>query len=127
MAERLLAQVDNEDIRLLLAESYLGDGKGYKAYEVLKSCTLAPNRYKFALVCIKLNKLPEAERALLSDPQNTNHGQFVNQNLKEKNVPNGAAGMYLLGYVREMQTKRKDAAKNYYSGLADASKKRRLA
>ena len=71
LSERLLAQVDNEDIRLLLAESYLGDGKTYKAYEVLKSCTLAPNRYKFALTCVKLNKLPEAERALLLDPQSS--------------------------------------------------------
>ena len=67
LAERLIAQIDTEDIRLLLAESYLGDGKTYKAYEVLKSCTEPASRYKFALTCVKLNKLPEAERALLFD------------------------------------------------------------
>ncbi len=67
LAKRLLAQVDNEDVRLLLAESYLGEGKTYKAYEVLKSCTAGPSRYKFALTCVKLNKLPEAERTLLFD------------------------------------------------------------
>jgi len=65
LCERLVAQTDNEDIRLLQADSYLGEGKAYKAYEVLKSSIGAVNRYKFALTCIKLNKLVEAERALL--------------------------------------------------------------
>ena len=50
---------------MLLAESYLGEGKAYKAYEVLKTCTSCANRYKLALTCIKLNKLVEAERALI--------------------------------------------------------------
>jgi hypothetical protein len=83
LAERLIAQVDNEDVRLLLAESYIGEGKNYKAYEVLKSCTSATNRYKFALTCVKLNKLPEAERALLLD-QNAQSSRF-NQNY-DKNL-----------------------------------------
>lgn len=34
----------------------LGEGKAYKAYEVLKDCTQNANRYKFALTCLKLNK-----------------------------------------------------------------------
>ena len=61
--------MDNEDVRLLLAESYLGEGKAYKAYEVLKPCTSPVNRYKYALTCIKLNKLGEAERALIGSMQ----------------------------------------------------------
>ncbi len=65
LCERLLAQVDNEEVRLLLAESYLGEGKAYKAYEVLKNCSSGPNRYKLALTCIKLNRLAEAEKVLL--------------------------------------------------------------
>ena len=65
LCERLLAQVDNEEVRLLLAESYLGEGKAYKAYDVLKGCTSAANRYKMALTCIKLNRLSEAEKVLL--------------------------------------------------------------
>jgi anaphase-promoting complex subunit 3 len=69
LCERLLAQTDNEDIRLLQAESYLGEGKAYKAYEVLKPSTGPTNRYKFALTCLKLNKLVEAERALLGSTQ----------------------------------------------------------
>lgn len=55
LCERLLAQVDNEEVRLLLSEGYLGEGKAYKAYEVLKGCTSGPNRYKLALTCVKLN------------------------------------------------------------------------
>ena len=50
---------------MLLAESYLGEGKAYKAYEVLKGSTSGPNRYKLALTCIKLNLLAEAEKVLL--------------------------------------------------------------
>jgi hypothetical protein len=64
-----LAQSDNEDVRLLLAECYLGEGKAYKSYEVLKVCSSPVNRYKFALTCIKLNKIVEAERALLGSNQ----------------------------------------------------------
>ena len=47
----------------------IGEGKAYKAYEVLKDCTQNANRYKFALTCIKLNKLQEAEKALLNRKQ----------------------------------------------------------
>lgn len=36
LCERLMAQVDNEEIRLLMAECYIGEGKAYKAYDVLK-------------------------------------------------------------------------------------------
>ena len=99
LAERLLAQVDNEDVRMLLAEAYLGNGKTYKAYEVLKSCSEPASRYKFALTCLKLNKLSEAERALLLEK------------------PNNAAGLYLLGKVRELQSKKKDAIKSYTKAL----------
>ena len=70
LCERLLAQVDNEEVRLLLAESYLGEGKAYKAYDVLVGCKSGPNRYKLALTCIKLNRLQDAEKVLL-DQTNT--------------------------------------------------------
>lgn len=56
LCERLYAEVKNEDVKLLLAECYLGEGKAYKAYEVLKECSQNANRYKFALTCLKLNK-----------------------------------------------------------------------
>ena len=41
-----------------------GEGKAFKAYEVLKDCQSSKNRYKFALICIKLNRYNEAELAL---------------------------------------------------------------
>lgn len=34
-----------------------------------------------------------------------------------KKVPNGAAGLYLLGQVRELQSKQKEAVKNYRQAL----------
>jgi anaphase-promoting complex subunit 3 len=111
-----MAQTDNEDIRLLLAESYLGEGKAYKAYEVLKSNTSAVNRYKFALTCIKLNKLVEAERALLGSLQ-IRGLVSLDQSKQFQNVPNGAAGLYMLGSVREALSKRSDAIKAYEKAL----------
>lgn len=42
----------------------IGEGKTYKAYEVLKDAESPSNRYKFALTCIKLGKYEEAELAL---------------------------------------------------------------
>lgn len=79
-----------EEVRLMLAESYSGQGKTYKAYEVLKGSNSAQNRYKFALTCIKLKKMSEAERALLSRLGRRPDGT--------KQVPNGAAGLYLLAH-----------------------------
>ena len=95
MCERLLAQCDNEEIRLLLAESYLGDGKAYKAYDVLKGCSGSQNRYKLALTCLKLNKLTEAEKVLL-DQTNIRSLSMMDQDQLKK-VPNGAAGLFILG------------------------------
>lgn len=39
LCERLMATSggDTEDVKLMLAESYIGEGKTYKAYEVLKN------------------------------------------------------------------------------------------
>ena len=39
LCERLHAEVKNEEVKLLLAECYLGEGKAYKAYEILKDST----------------------------------------------------------------------------------------
>lgn len=111
LCERLLAQVDNEEVRLLLAEAYLGEGKAYKAYEVLKGCSAGPNRYKLALTCIKLNRLSEAEKVLLD--QNNIRPLSLMDPEQLKKVPNGAHGLYLLGHVRELQSKTNEAVKNY--------------
>ena len=43
-----------------------GENKPYKAYYILKECSSAMGKYKFALSCIKLNRLPEADKTLLN-------------------------------------------------------------
>ena len=50
----------------LFVKFAIGEGKAYKAYEVLKDSTSNSNRYKLALTCLKLNKLAEAEAILLN-------------------------------------------------------------
>lgn len=67
MAERLLAENDCEEARAILAECYLAEMKAYKAYHILKDCKSEQNKYKFAVVCLKLNKLNDAEKALMSN------------------------------------------------------------
>jgi hypothetical protein len=50
-------------------------------------------------VCIKLNKLNDAERALMTD---TYYGKKTASSKEvQMIVPNGAAGMYLLGVICE--------------------------
>lgn len=65
MAERLLAIRDTEETRNLLADCYMQENKIYKAYHILKDCKSEQNRYKFAVVCMKLNLEAEAEQVLL--------------------------------------------------------------
>lgn len=118
LCERLYAEVKNEDIKLLLAECYLGEGKAYKAYEILKDCSQNANRYKFALICLKLNKFQEAERALLNRRQARPIQQQESQQSLLSQVPNGAAGLYVLGQVYERQMKRREAVEMYKQALA---------
>lgn len=91
----------------MLAESYIGEGKPWKAYEVLRECQSERNRYKLAFTCIKLKKMAEAERVLLSCRGKSD----IN------NVPNGSAGLYLLAHSQEQQGKQKEAIKNYKLAL----------
>lgn len=79
----------------MLAESYVGDNKPWKAYEVLKDSHSERNRYKHAQTCIRLKKMAEAERTLYGSRGKTDI----------QNVPAGAAGLYLLGHAQECQGK----------------------
>lgn len=65
----------------------------------MKESQSNPNRYKFALTCMKLNKLQEAEKALLGK-KSVKGNTEADKNLLS-NVPNGAAGIYLLGQICE--------------------------
>ncbi len=95
LAERLFAAVSTEETRLLLAESYLGENKLHKAYWVLKEATAPANRYRLALVCLRMRKCEEAERALTM--RQTAEG--------ETQVAGDAAGYYVLGLLSERQAR----------------------
>jgi len=97
LAERLYAEMPNESAKLLLAESYLGENKIHKAYYILKASIVPLNRYKFAMICIKLQKYSEAEKALIG---HSGEGD---------EVAGGAAGYYLLGIISQKQGKQKQA------------------
>jgi len=87
-----------------------GENKLYKAYYLLKDSTTPANRYKFALVCIKMQKYTEAEKSLI---------MRSSENSDDDQVVGGAAGYYLLGTITEkLQVKQKDPA-FYYSKALD--------
>jgi hypothetical protein len=106
-AERLITETECDEYKYYLAKAYigtfkilsLGDGKYHKAYSVLKDLKSNNCRYLFAEVCIKLNKLSEAERALLTDNYYTKKSVISKEVVSV--IPNGASGYYLLGLICE--------------------------
>ena len=117
LAERLLAENDCEESRAILAECYLAEMKAYKAYYILKDCKSEMNRYKFAIVCLKLNKLKEAEKALASPVNDTTNKFLLNHTIKLENIPNGSYGLYLLGLISEKLQKINEAKEFYRKAL----------
>ena len=65
LGERLVAEYDTEDNRIILANCYLMEDKPYKAFCILKNCKSDMGRYKCALACFKMKKFQEAEKILL--------------------------------------------------------------
>ena len=90
-----------------------GEGKAYKAFEVLKDTSSPANRYKFALACLKLNRIVDAEKALLNKKTLKGHHMME----IEKHVPNGAAGFYLLGKICEKEVRQKEAYEYYHKAV----------
>ncbi|EAR84490.2 tetratricopeptide repeat protein (macronuclear) [Tetrahymena thermophila SB210] len=116
LAERLLAEQDTEETRGILAECYMAENKHYKVYDILKLCKSEMNRYRFALVCLKLNKNQDGEKALLMEnynPQDQNMQSKHRSQMLPDYVPNGCYGFYLLGLIYEGQQKFQEA-KNYF-------------
>lgn len=92
LAERLCAEAPSEASRLLLANAYYASDQPSRACAVLSASSAGANRYLLALCHVKLGRMVEAQRALLgsavaADPDAT------------APVPNGAAGLYLLGTI----------------------------
>ncbi|XP_057513900.1 cell division cycle protein 27 homolog B-like isoform X1 [Actinidia eriantha] len=90
----------------LLAGCYLRNNQAYSAYHILKGTQLAQSRYLFAISCFQLDLLNEAEAALY--PANDPNAE----------VPNGAAGHYLLGLIYRYTDRRKCAVHHFKQALS---------
>ncbi|KAJ0989787.1 hypothetical protein J5N97_008143 [Dioscorea zingiberensis] len=106
LCERLCAEFPSESNLQLLASCYLGNNQAYCAYHILKGKQLAQSRYLFAISCFQMNLLKEAEAALT--PANEPNSE----------VPNGAAGHYLLGLIYRYTSRRSCAVDHFMQALA---------
>ncbi|KAM0942496.1 putative tetratricopeptide-like helical domain superfamily [Dioscorea sansibarensis] len=106
LCERLCAEFPTESNLQLLANCYLGNNQAYCAYHVLKGKQMPQSRYLFAISCFQMNLLREAEAAL--SPANEPNSE----------VPNGAAGHYLLGLIYRYTSRRSSAVYHFTQALA---------
>ncbi|CAI0425560.1 unnamed protein product [Linum tenue] len=93
MCERLCAEFPSETNLELLARCYLQNNQAYSAYHILK------------VSCFQMDLLKEAEAALC--PANDPGAE----------VPNGAAGHYLLGLIYRYTDRRKSAIDHFKEAL----------
>ena len=110
-AERLYYESKSEENIHMLAQCYFRQGKITQAYLILQDGqSMVSNRYLLATCCVQLDKLEEAERALLPyphcQPQALTHRMI-------SEIPGGAAGLFLLGKICK-KGQRKDAAIKYF-------------
>ncbi|CDP08586.1 unnamed protein product [Coffea canephora] len=106
MCERLCAEFPSETNSQLLAVCYLQNNQAYSAYHILKGNHMAHSRYLFAQSCFKMDLLNEAEAALC--PPNESSAE----------IPNGAAGHYLLGLIYRCTDRRKSAIYHFNQALS---------
>ena len=103
LAERVCAESPSDSSKLLLATCHYAAGAANRAVEVLKGCTAPQNRYLLALCCMRLGRLLEAQNALL--------GSSTPDTDATASLPNGAAGLYLMGMVCLKMQQRQRAIK----------------
>ncbi|CAH9055565.1 unnamed protein product [Cuscuta epithymum] len=108
MCERLCAEAPSEINMQLLASCYLQNNQAYAAYHILKGTHMAQSRYLFALSCFQMDLLNEAEMALSHTDDPTSEAQ----------VPNGAAGHYLLGLIYRYTDRKKSAIHHFNQALS---------
>ncbi|XP_022880290.1 cell division cycle protein 27 homolog B-like isoform X1 [Olea europaea var. sylvestris] len=106
MCERLCAEFPSETNLQLLASCYLQNNQSHSAYYILKGTHMAECRYLFALSCFQMDLLKEAEAALC--PPNESSAE----------VPNGAAGHYLLGLIYRYTDRRQNAIHHFNQALS---------
>lgn len=103
LAERVHAEHACDETKLLLATCHYAAGAANRAVVVLQGCAAPQNRYLLALCCMRLGRLPEAQVALLGTSMQDTEGTAV--------VPNGAAGLYLMGMICVKMQQRQRATK----------------
>jgi len=137
LCERLHASFPNEHNTYLLATCYHRFGQPHRARAVLRGQTSDRCLYLLALCCYALNRLPEAERALVgvgggggggvggrpsagreNQPPPKGKGTTGKNERTAKEPPNGAAGLYLLGMVMKETGRRAGAVVNFKKALA---------
>ncbi|KAH9191441.1 hypothetical protein AeNC1_006591 [Aphanomyces euteiches] len=102
LAERLVSERSSEENIGLLAEAYYRSGEGQRSISLLQNQapvhSLSPkNKYMLALCCFEAGRLSEAESALMpSKALGIAHSVNVSMHL---DIPNGAAGLYLMGCI----------------------------
>eukprot|EP00026_Physarum_polycephalum_P002237 Phypoly_transcript_02242.p1 GENE.Phypoly_transcript_02242~~Phypoly_transcript_02242.p1 ORF type:complete len:922 (-),score=189.41 Phypoly_transcript_02242:15-2780(-) len=96
LAERLHAQTPSEDNLHVLATCHYRSGRAYRVVSLLQGCVSAQNRYLFALCCYELGKLHDAQAAL-TGPSLLRH--YTHSSSSYDDIPNGPAGLYLLGQI----------------------------
>ncbi|XVF88611.1 hypothetical protein PTKIN_Ptkin19aG0064900 [Pterospermum kingtungense] len=90
----------------MLASCYLQNNQAYSAYHILKGTQTAQSRYLFAISCFQMDLLKDAETALC--PANEPGGE----------IPNGAAGHYLLGLIYRYTDRKKSAIHHFRLALS---------
>lgn len=106
MCERLRTEFPSETNLQLLAACYLQNNQAYAAYHILKGTLMAQSRYLFALSCFQMDLLAEAEAALCPTSESG------------AEVPNGAAGHYLLGRIYRYTDRTKSAIHHFKQALS---------
>ncbi|XWS17325.1 hypothetical protein CRYUN_Cryun33cG0057600 [Craigia yunnanensis] len=106
LCERLCAEFPSEVNLQLLAACYLQNNQAYAAYHILKGTQTAQSRYLFAISCFQMDLLNEAETALCPA-----HEPGVE-------IPNGAAGHYLLGLIYRYTDRKKSAIHHFRLALS---------
>ncbi|KAK6945051.1 hypothetical protein RJ641_026153 [Dillenia turbinata] len=105
LCERLCAEFPSEVNLQLLAGCYLHNNQAYSAYHILKGTQIPQSRYLFAISCFQMDLLIEAEAALCPAHESS------------AEVPNGAAGHYLLGLIYRYTDRRKSAIQHFRQAL----------
>ena len=92
-------------------------GKPNKARSVLEGCISGENRYFLALCCFDMSEYSDAERALLGGDQKMPEITSDTAIETPNSIPNGAAGLHLLGNICRRTNRLELAARCYEKAL----------